>query len=217
MGLSNYLSFSRKMRKNLLGTGRPVWGLKGVIRTRVGYTGGKKLNPTYHSLGDHTESLQIDFDPAQISYEQLLDIFWDSHNPTRGAWSTQYKAAVFVHNEEQARLAELSKRRIAAEKTGRWFNRSIHTEILPAETFYLAEDYHQKYYLQNSPRIWSDILEIYRDDVTGWINSTAAARLNGYVGGYASAEQLEEEIDSLGLLAPAREHLWQVVRRFSRK
>jgi peptide-methionine (S)-S-oxide reductase len=187
-----------------------------VIRTRVGYTGGKKLNPTYYSLGDHTESLQIDFDPAQMTYEQLLDIFWDSHNPTRGAWSTQYKAAVFVHNEAQARLADASKTRIASEKTGRWFNRTIHTEILPAETFYLAEDYHHKYLLQHSPRLWGDILEIYGDDMMGWINSTAAARLNGYVGGYASAEQLAEEIDGLGLSEPAQAYLWQTVRRFER-
>ena len=182
----------------------------------MGYTGGKKLNPTYYSLGNHTESLQVDFDPAQISYEQLLDIFWDSHNPTRGAWSSQYKAAVFVHNKEQSQVAEASKAQIALEKTGRWFNRKIKTEILPAETFYLAEDYHQKYMLQNSPRIWGDILEIYRDDMMGWINSTAAARLNGYVGGYASVEQLAGEIDSLGLSPPVQEYLWQVVQRFKK-
>ena len=185
-----------------------------MIRTRLGDTGGQKLNPTYHSLGAHTESLQIDFDPAQISFEQLLDTFWDSHNPTRGAWSTQYKAAVFVHNKEQTRLAEASKARVASEKTGRWFNRNIKTEILPAETFYLAEDYHHKYLLQNTPRLWGDILEIYRDDVMGWINSTAAARLNGYVGGYASIGQMEEEIESLGLSSAGQEELQKIVRRF---
>ena len=186
-----------------------------MVRTRVGYTGGKKLDPTYYSLGDHTESLQIDYDPGQISYEQLLDIFWDSHNPTRGAWSAQYKAAVFAHNEAQMKVAEASKARIASEKTGKWFNRKIHTEILPAETFYLAEDYHQKYLLQHTPRLWGDILEIYREP-GGWINSTAAARLNGYVGGYASVAQLAEEIDSLGLSQPAQEHLWQVTQRFGK-
>jgi len=170
------------------------------------------LNPTYYSLGDHTESFQVDYDPAQISYQQLLDVFWDSHNPTRGAWSRQYRAAIFVHNETQTLLAEASKARLASEKTGKWFNREIQTEILPAETFYLAEDYHQKYLLQNSPRIWGDILEIYGDEMMGWINSTAVARLNGYVGGYASVAQLTAEIDSLGLSPLAQEYLWQVVR-----
>ena len=108
------------------------------------------------------------------------------------------------------------KVRIASEKTGKWFNCNIQTEILSAETFYLAEDYHQKYLLQNSPRIWGDILEIYGDVMMGWINSTATARLNGYVGGYASVTQLAEEIDSLGLSSPAQEYLWQVVRRFGK-
>jgi peptide-methionine (S)-S-oxide reductase len=112
-------------------------------------------------------------------------------------------------------LAEASKARIASEKTGKWFNRKIHTEVLPGETFYLAEDYHQKYLLQNTPRLWGDILEIYCDP-GGWINSTVAARLNGYIGGYASVTQLAEEIDSLGLSQPAQEHLWQVVRRFGK-
>lgn len=182
----------------------------------MGYTGGRKSNPTYRSLGDHTESFQVDFDPGRISYEQLLDIFWDSHNPTHKVWSTQYKAAVFVHNERQAQVAEASKARLATAKTGRWFNHPIQTEILPAETFYLAEDYHQKYRLQHHPRLWDEIREIYRADKVGWINSTAAARLNGYVGGYASAAQLADEIDRLGLSPPAQDYLWQIVRRFTK-
>ena len=124
----------------------------------------------------------------------------------------QYKAAVFVHDETQARLAEASKAQIAAEKTGRWFNRTIRTEVLPAETFYLAEDY----LLQNSPRLWGDILEIYRDHAMGWINSTAAARLNGYVGGYATLAQLNKEIKGLGLSIAGQENLRQIVQRFQK-
>ncbi|MDX1521985.1 MAG: hypothetical protein R3264_10190 [Anaerolineae bacterium] len=73
---------------------------------------------------------------------------------------------------------------------------------------------HHKYLLQNTPRLWGDILEIYRDNPTGWINSTAAARRNGYAGGYATMAQLEEEIDSLGLSSPARDYLEKTVRRF---
>jgi methionine-S-sulfoxide reductase len=181
----------------------------------VGYTGGKKLNPSYYSLGDHTESLQIDFDPTQITYRQLLDIFWDSHNPTRGAWSTQYKAAVFVHDESQAREAGASKAQIAAEKTGRWFNRTIKTEILAVETFYLAEDYHHKYLLQHNPRLWGEIVDIYRTPME-WINSTAAARLNGYVGGYGTMAQLEDEIESLGLTPAGQTELRRRVERFGK-
>lgn len=189
--------------------------LPGVVRTRVGYTGGTKENPTYHSLGNHTETLQVDYDPTQISFEELLEIFWNSHNPTRRPWSQQYKSALFYHNEEQKALATKTKEQLAASKKSKFFSRKVYTEIIPATTFYLAEDYHQKYLLQNSPRIWGDILEIYHNP-TDWINSTAAARLNGYVGGYATIAQLEDEIDSLGLSLPVREYLHEVVQRFKR-
>ena len=120
-----------------------------------------------------------------------------------------------MHDETQGRQAEASKVRIAAEKTGRWFNRTIKTEILVAETFYLAEDYHHKYLVQHSPRLWGDILEIYRDP-HDWINSTAAARLNGYVGGYGTMAQLETEIDSLGLSPAGQTELRKLVERFGR-
>ena len=159
--------------------------------------------------------MQIDYDPAQISYQALLDIFWESHNPARKSWSQQYKAAVFVHNAEQRALAEASKTQISAEKTGRFFNRTIHTEILPAETFYLAEDYHHKYLLQSSPEYFGEITSVYAK-MEGWINSTAAARLNGYVGGYGTLAQLETEIDLLGLSERRRDQLRRLVSRFDK-
>ncbi|MCB0191335.1 MAG: peptide-methionine (S)-S-oxide reductase [Anaerolineae bacterium] len=185
------------------------------MRTRVGYTGGKKDNPTYHSLGNHTETLQIDYDPTVITYDELLAIFWSSHNPTRRTWSQQYKAAIFVHDDRQLRQAERSKAAISEEKTGRFFNRTIHTEIIPSSTFYRAENYHHKYLLQHSPQIWDEIREIYRKP-SDWINSTAAARLNGYVGGYGTMAQLEEEIDRLGLSTLGQKQLWKMVRRFGK-
>ena len=110
-----------------------------MIRTRVGYAGGSQENPTYYKLGDHTETVEIDYDPNSISYEELLDIFWGSHNPARPALSVQYKSAIFYHNEDQKRLALESKERLEAE-----LNMAILTEILPYSRFYLAEDYHQK-------------------------------------------------------------------------
>ncbi|MCB0209289.1 MAG: peptide-methionine (S)-S-oxide reductase [Anaerolineae bacterium] len=183
--------------------------------TRVGYTGGKKDNPTYYSLGDHTETLQIDYDPAVITYDELLAIFWSSHNPTRRMWSQQYKAAIFVHDDRQRRQAERSKAAISEEKVGRFFNRTIHTEIIPASTFYRAENYHHKYLLQHSPQIWDEIREIYHKP-SDWINSTAAARLNGYVGGYGTLGQLEEEIDILGLSPIGQKQLWKIVQRFGK-
>ena len=86
-----------------------------MVRTRVGYAGGTKDNPTYHNLGSHSETIQIDYDPVQISYEELLRVFWDSHLPIFPPFSQQYKSAIFYHDENQQRLAEESKVRVEAE------------------------------------------------------------------------------------------------------
>jgi len=172
----------------------------------VGYTGGTKDNPTYYALGDHTETVQIDYDPAKISYGELLDIFWSSHNPTARSWSQQYKAAIFYHDEKQEKLAMETRAREEKVK-GR-----IYTEILPATEFYLAEDYHQKYYLQNVPPLAVEFNAIYPDG-EDFINSTAVARVNGYLGGYGSLAQLEEELSSLGLSPASEKRLLELVSR----
>jgi len=104
---------------------------------------GTKRNPTYHDLGDHSETVQIDFDPTRLSYEQLLDVFWKAHDSASRSWSRQYRAALFFHNEGQKRSAQESRDREAARIRGK-----VQTEILPAAEFYPAEDYHQKYYLR---------------------------------------------------------------------
>ena len=98
-----------------------------MVRTRVGYTGGDEDSPTYRDLGDHSEAIQVDFDPEVVSYGELIEVFWESHNPCARPWSTQYKSAVFVHDEEQRRLAEETAAEIAAER-----GQPVRTEILPA-------------------------------------------------------------------------------------
>ena len=115
-----------------------------MVRTRVGYAGGAKANPTYYALGDHAETIQIDYDPTRISYEELLNVFWESHNPTSPSWSRQYMSAIFYHNEEQQRLAQDTKARQEAK-----LGTKIYTEIVPYTQFYLAEDYHQKYHAKH--------------------------------------------------------------------
>lgn len=164
-----------------------------MIRTRVGYAGGKLKNPTYHHLGDHSESIQIDYDPTKISYEKLLEVFWSSHNPTQRSWSTQYKAAIFYHNEEQKRLAIETRDREAAKRKSK-----IMTEILPATEFYRAEAYHQKHRLRGEPAVMKELQALYPSD-EDLVNSTAAARLNGYLDGYGAIGSLEEELDDLGV------------------
>lgn len=176
-----------------------------MIRTRVGYAGGTKADPTYRSLGDHSETIQIDYDPTQISYQELLDVFWDSHAPTARPWSQQYASIIFYHDEEQKRLAEQSRDRQAAD-----LGAPIFTEILPYAGFYLAEEYHQKYRLQQEPDLLQEFRTIY-PDAEGFVNSTAVARVNGYVGGHGTLAALQAEIDALGLSPGTRAKLLEIV------
>ena len=125
--------------------------LPGVTATRVGYTGGHSSNPTYkdvctNSTG-HAEAVEVTFDPAKISYDQLLDVFWENHDPTQlnrqgPDWGTQYRSAIFFHSPEQEAAAKASKQKL--EQAHR-FSKPVVTQIVPAETFFEAEDYHQQY------------------------------------------------------------------------
>ena len=123
--------------------------LPGVTRTTVGYTGGEVENPSYERVcggrTGHAEAVQVEYDPDSISYEQLLDAFWQTHNPTtrnRQGWDigSQYRSAVFVHDEAQEQDAMASR-----DARQRDLKRTIVTEIVPAGRFWPAEDYHQQY------------------------------------------------------------------------
>jgi peptide-methionine (S)-S-oxide reductase len=164
-----------------------------VVRTRVGYTGGTLANPTYRQLGDHTEAVQVDYDPRQVSYENLLRVFWESHSPGVASWSRQYKAAVFYHDMAQQRLALKGRNEVAARLQGR-----VYTEVLPAGEFYLAEDYHQKHFLRQAPELLAEFQAIY-PVVRDLVDSTAAARVNGYLAGAGGPEDWAQELDRLGL------------------
>jgi peptide methionine sulfoxide reductase msrA/msrB len=127
----------------------------GVIETVVGYCGGTEPNPTYEVVSSektgYRESIQITYDPAKISYDQLLDIYWRQIDPTQadGQFTDigpSYRAAIFYVNDEEKKVAEASKEKLA--RSGK-FSKPIVTEILPAMKFYPAEAYHQKYYQQN--------------------------------------------------------------------
>jgi peptide-methionine (S)-S-oxide reductase len=125
--------------------------LEGVIATRVGYEGGNLENPTYqdvcsHRTG-HAEVVEVTYDSDQISYEQLLDAFWNKHNPTHRNrqglnFGDQYRSVIFFHDEEQRKAAERSKAELDASKR---YRRPVATAIDPAQKFYVAEDYHQQY------------------------------------------------------------------------
>ena len=171
----------------------------------MGYAGGAKENPSYHDLGDHAETIQIDYDPTRVSYGDLLHIFWQSHTPTRGSWSRQYASIIFYHNEEQKRLA-IETRDHEETRSGA----KIHTEILPYSRFYLAEAYHQKYRLQQEREVMKEFIVIY-PDALDFVNSTAAARVNGYLNGYGTRESLAGELGALGLSSEAGRTLVKLV------
>jgi len=176
-----------------------------VIRTRVGYAGGTSDHPTYHRLGDHSETIQIDYDPTVISYRDLLEVFWRSHDPAGQSWSRQYMTAVFYHNEDQKRLAEETRDQVA-----RMLGQKIETRILPLTGFHRAEGYHQKYYLRGVPDLAGELLAVY-PNINDFVNSTAAARLNGYVSGCVGRAKLDREIDGLGLSDRGKERLRGIV------
>lgn len=136
----------------------PFDALDGVLSTTSGYTGGHAPNPTYEQVSagwtGHAESLEVRFDPAKVSYEKLLDVFWHNIDPVAKNRQfcdsgTQYRSAVFYTNDDQRRAALASKEKL--EQSG-MFSMPIATEIVPASTFYPAEEYHQDYYLKNPIR-----------------------------------------------------------------
>jgi peptide-methionine (S)-S-oxide reductase len=134
------------------------WGVEatfrqipGVISTRVGYTGGHSPDPTYKDVctdrTGHAEAVEVEYDPAKVSYEDLLKVFWENHDPTQlnrqgPDWGTQYRSAIFYHSPEQHDAARASQ--VELEKSGQ-YSRPLVTQIVRAGTFYPAEDYHQQY------------------------------------------------------------------------
>ena len=150
-------SKSGKVERATFGAGC-FWGVEalyrqtpGVLSTSVGYAGGKTENPTYDDVcngdTDHAEVVHVEFDPEEVSFAKLVDIFFENHNPTtlnrQGPdFGSQYRSVVFYHDDAQRAVAEDSKRKLG--ESGRW-GRPIVTQVVPFTKFYAAEDYHQQY------------------------------------------------------------------------
>jgi methionine-S-sulfoxide reductase len=179
--------------------------LEGVWRTRVGYAGGELQQPTYRTIGDHTECFQVDYDPSAISYDDLLELFWQSHEPTMPAYKTQYASLILANDDEQ-----LARARESAERYGRLIGAHVVTRIEPLRTFWLAEAYHQKYHLRQDRLLMAEFRSFYPHD-TEFIASTAAARANGYLYG-GQCTRLERDLPQLGLSQEAADHLRSACR-----
>ena len=170
-----------------------------MVRTRVGYCGGRQADPTYHHLGDHTEALQIDFDPARIHYARLLAVYLEGGHPFRPAYSRQYRSAIFTADDAQRRLATQALRAHAQAA-----RREVFTAIEPLARFYRAEDYHQKYGLRHHAPLMS-AFDGYSPEA--FVDSQVAARLNGFLAGHGTLEQLERELPTYGLPPLVESHL----------
>jgi len=169
--------------------------LPGVLRTRVGFAGGQKLNPTYRSLGDHTETIAVDYDSSVISYAELLDVFWHAHNPCRTS-SRQYMSAIFyyepksLNEENQYEVIQRSLKNYVAESGAS----KVATVIEKAGPFYVAEDYHQKFMLRQHPKI-IEFVGLKGEDKK-LISSTIACKLNGFLGRNSTIQQFQTQLDT---------------------
>jgi peptide-methionine (S)-S-oxide reductase len=178
-----------------------------VVQTTAGYAGGTSVNPTYHDLDGHTETTQVRFVPTVISYERLLEIFWNGIDPTARISGRQYAQIIFFHDPEQQRQAEESKQRLEEK-----LKQKTSVEILPFKRFYPAEDYHQKYYLQQHSRLMHELINAY-PKMPDLLDSTAAARLNAFVSGYLTLEKLRSDLARIEILQPAQDAILEVASR----
>ncbi len=166
--------------------------MRGVWRTRVGYTGGSTDAPEYHNLADHTEAVQIDFDPAVFSFDKLAELFCRRHGPRAKAHKQQYMWALWYHNDEQADAIHAARRRVVRETGAK-----MDMHIAAALPFYRAEDRHQKYRLQHSP-----LMTYFRTmypDFQDFVDSTAATRINGLVSCKGDASLFKDELADYGI------------------
>ncbi len=166
-----------------------------MIRTRVGYAGGTKVDPTYRQMGDHTETIEIDYDPSMTDLKELLDLFWMHHNAmkTSSYRGRQYMSLLLYRNELQKEKAYQLKQKWEKDLNGK-----IQTEISPYKAFYLAEDKHQKYYLKRFQKAYKTVMDCFptHQEV---IDSTLVARLNGFVREFGSLHDVRKDVETWGL------------------
>lgn len=152
-------------------------------------------------MKDYSETVLVEFNPREVSYLQLLEVFWNSHDPTDEVFSRQYRNAIFYVTEEQRIQAEQSRELLETAK-----QQHIYSAIEESGEFYPAEDYHQKYYLRNLDKLMTELEQIYPDDGQ-FVASTAAAKMNGYLGCNGKPENLKKEVGLFGLSLAIQKYL----------
>ncbi|GEK91261.1 peptide-methionine (S)-S-oxide reductase MsrA [Alkalibacterium kapii] len=180
----------------------------GVIRTQTGFSGGTSPDPTYRNIGDHTEVVQIVFDASLMTYEDILNIFWDSHDAFKDRYykERQYISLLIVHSTEQLGKAEKVKK----ERENR-YGKQIKTDIQYDLPFYPAEDRHQKYFLKRFDKATASLFPLFSDHKS-FVHSTIAARLNGFVRENGRLDNIKDEISDWQLTKEAETILRETLR-----
>mgnify|MGYP006279997247 CR=1 FL=1 len=179
----------------------------GVVRTCVGYAGGTTPAPTYDDLGDHIETVEVEYDPDRCTYADLLDRFWAGHDPTRAPFKRQYQSALFPCTP-----AQRSRARASVERMRERYDDPLTTEVIEDASFHRAEAYHQKHKLRRHPDLLEAVRARYPDE-TAFTDAPSTALLNGYVGGHRGPRHLDDDLPRLALPSAAAEHLRTLVAR----
>ncbi len=175
-----------------------------MVRTRVGYAAGSTPDVNYRNIGDWMEAIQIDYDPAKVRYEDLLAIFFAEHDACEAPWKRQYASGIFFHDATQESIARAA---LAA-----WRNPDGAKPVseVGAAVFVTAEDYHQKYYLRQTRPLGDPLRKLFGASESAFRESTAVARVNGYLAGHGTAADLTRELPDLGLGATERAFLLEL-------
>ena len=181
--------------------------MDGVLRTRVGYSGGKSTNPSYKVVDLHTEVVEIDYDPDLISYGQLIDIFFASHNETLRPYDQRVKSLIFYRNPEEY---EIAKEKLQAIRDKTPEKESVFTELKAFEVFYLAEPEHQNRSLKLETSLYGEVKQIFGSEDKIML-SILASKLNGFVYGYGTIEKAQELLEVSGLSQASKDRLIEVI------
>ncbi len=181
--------------------------VEGVVRTCVGYAGGTTAAPTYDRLGDHIETLRVEYDPDQVAYTDLLLCFWARHDPIRPPFTRQYQPALFPCTPAQHEQARRSRAARADE-----LNTELTTKIIDDPSFHRAETNHQKHALRHYPVLLRAAQAPYPDE-QAFVDAPAAALLNGYAGGHRAPRHLDDDLPRLALSSDAADTLRTIVHR----
>lgn len=177
------------------------------MRTRTGYAGGQSTNPNYQNVGFHSEVIEIDYDPSQISYEALVNLFFESHNATSKPYYQRVKSLLFYRNEVEMKSAQKiieQQKQIAVQK-----GLLVYTELKPYEVFYLAEPEHQLKALKAEVSLYSELVEMFGDE-NNLQNSILASKLNGFLYGFGSKSEIESVLSQSGLSEASKSRIWEI-------